>query len=239
MNSSSEANRDPHLAHPGVDPVSPRPLVSHSRSRPHSWSRRSRLLLLLIILLVLIGFFVTLLLGLQVYRLSHENEKLRSNLAHTEDDLHKAAPELKKLRTDLDALVRGKLPRLRELKYDRVLPLNDGYLKNITFTEIINRDSRAHEYKLVVQNNISSMLWPEVQLLVFNELGIQIGRAEIGTSDPDALKAGSLGVGEVRSYSATIQLTDKNAIPAYFMARIPKEHTQSAAQNLELETGRK
>lgn len=237
MNYSSGMNRDPHSARPGTDPVSSRSPVDRSRSRSRSWSRRSRLLLLLVLTLVLIDFFTALLLGAQVYRLSRENQELRSNLARTEDDLHKAAPELEKLRTDLDALVRGKLPRLRELKYDRVLPLDDGYLKNITFTEIINRDSRAHEYKLVVQNNTPSMLWPEVQLLVFDELGIQVGRAEIGTPYPDALKAGSLGVGEVRSYSAAIQLTDSNATPAYFVARIPKEHAKNAVQDLELGTG--
>jgi hypothetical protein len=180
------------------------------------------LLLLLVLVLALIDFFTALLLGTQVYRLSRENQELRSNLARTEDDLRKAVPELEKLRTDLNALVRGKLPSLRELRYDRVLSLDEGYLKNITFTEIINRDSREHEYKLVVQNNTPSMLWPEVQLLVFNELGIQIGRAEIGTRHPNALKAGSLGVGEVRSYSAAILFTDKSATPAYFMVRMPE-----------------
>lgn len=191
-------------------------------SRSRSWSRRSRLLLLSILILVLVNFFTALLLGTQVYSLSRENQKLRANLARTEGDLRQTMPELERLRVDLDNLVRGKLPRLRKLQYDKVLALDEAYLKNIIFTEIINRDHRGHEYKLVVQNNTPAPLWPEIQLLVFNEVGIQIGAAEVGKNHLDALKS-SLDVGEVRSYSSVIQLADKNAIPAYFMIRIPEQ----------------
>jgi hypothetical protein len=187
------------------------------------------LLLLLVFVLVLVDFFTALLLGTQVYSLSRENQDLRANLAQAENGLRKVMPELEELRVDLEKLIRGKLPLLRELEYDQVLPLDEAYLKNVTFTEIISRDNRTHEYKLVVQNNTVTPLWPEIQLLVFNELGIQIGNSEIGTRRPNALKAGSLDVGEVRSYSASIQLTDKDAKPSYFMIRIPKQAKDKGA----------
>ena len=221
-----------------TDPVSSRPL-SRERSqrigdhRSHSWSRRSKLLFLVVLVLVLIDFFTALLLGTQVYTLNRQNQTLRSSLAQTEEELHRVTPELQKLRGDLDELVRGKLPRLRKLEYDRVLPLDDQYLKNIIFTEIMNRDSRGHEYKLVVQNNTGAPLWPEVQLLLFNEQGIQVGSAEIGTGQPNALKAGSLGVGEVRSYTASMNLMDRSATPAYFMIRLPES---SGGEAISLET---
>lgn len=205
-------------------------------SRSHSWSRRSKLLLLLVLVLVLLDFFTALLLGSQVYTLNRQNQALRSRLAQTEEELHQVVPELQKLRTDLDGLIRGKLPRLRKLEYDQVLPLDDRYLKNITFTEIINRDSRGHEYKLVVQNNTRAPLWPEVQVLVFNELGIQVGNAEIGTEQPNALKASSLGVGEVRSYTEAIDFTDKTTAPTYFMVRI-REQVGEEAKALPMATG--
>lgn len=210
-----------------TDPVSSRS-PSRERSqhvgdhRSRSWSRRSKLLFLLMLTLVLIDFFTALLLGTQVYTLDRQNQTLRSSLAQAEEELLRVAPELQKLRVDLDELIRGKLPRLRKLEYDRVLPLDDQYLKNITFTEIMNRGSQGHEYKLVVQNNTNAPLWPEVQLLIFNELGIQVGSAEIGTGQPNALKAGSLGVGEVRSYTASMNLMDRNTTPAYFMIRLPE-----------------
>lgn len=235
MSHSSKISQTPNSAYAGAGAISPRHSINRSHSR--SWSRRSRLLLLLVLALVLIDFFTALLLGTQVYSLSRENQDLRANLVRTEDHLHQVMPEMKKLRTDLDALVRGKLPRLRSLKYDEVLPLEEAYLKNIAFTEVINRDTHAHEYKLVVQNNTRTSLWPEIQLLIFNELGIQIGSSDIGTRDPDALKAGSLGIGEVRSYSAVIQLTDKNATPAYFMIRIP-EQAENIAETADLDADR-
>lgn len=225
-----------------TDPVSSRSLSRERYQRAgdhraHSWSRRSQLLFLLVLVLVLIDFFTALLLGTQVYTLNRQNQTLRSSLVQTEEELHRVTPELQKLRVDLDALIRGKLPRLRKLEYDRVLPLDDQYLKNITFTEIVNRDNRSHEYKLVVQNNTDAPLWPEIQLLIFNELGIQIGSAEIGTRQPNALKAGSLGVGEVRSYTALMELADGNATPAYFMIRLPGASSGEAV-SLETKKGR-
>lgn len=224
-----------------TDPISSRPSHDQERSlrpvngsRARSWSRRSKLLLLLVLALVLIDFFTALLLGTQVYTLNRQNQTLRSSLAQTKEELLHVVPELQKLRTDLDELIRGKLPRLRKLEYDQVLLLDDRYLKNITFIKVVNRDSRGHEYKLVVQNNTRAPLWPEIQLLIFNELGIQVGNAEIGTRQPNALKAGSLGIGEVRSYTAAIDLTDKAAAPAYFMIRIPEP---SGSGTVQMEAG--
>ncbi len=202
-----------------TDPVSSRSMSRERIHRAHAWSRRSKLLLLGILGLALVDFFTALLLGAQVYTLNRQNQELRSSLAQAEEELQRMTPEVQNLRNDLDTLIRGRLPRLRKLEYDRVLPLDDRYLKNITFTEIINRDRRGHEYKLVTQNNTSAPLWPEVQLLIFNELGIQIGGAEIGTGQPNALKVNSLGVGEVRSYTGTVDLLDHTATPAYFMVR--------------------
>lgn len=227
MNSQSTLNS----SQAGADAVSPRPGPHFDRdrsrrlagSRGHSWSRRSKLLLVMLVVVVLIDFFTTLLLGTQLYTLGNQNQKLRADLILKEDELRQVMPELQKLRADLDALVRGKLPRLRQLEYDRVLSLDQGYLKNVTFTEVVNRDTRGYEFKLVVQNNTRAPLWPEIQLYLFNELGIQIGSAEIGTRHPNAMKASSLGVGEVRSYSGLLELADPGEAPAYFMIRNPAE----------------
>lgn len=193
----------------------------NSRRTHSSWSRRSKLLLGSVVLLVLMEFFTALLLGTQMYSLDRQNETLRKELAESQEKLRQALPELQKLRVDLDELIRGKLPRLRKLEYDRVLTLDEGYLKNVSFTKIINHNVQSYEYKLVVHNNTHATLWPEVQLRLFSELGIEIGSAEIGTTDPDALKAANLSIGEVRSYSAFFKLGDKSASPAYFMIRIP------------------
>ncbi len=191
-----------------------------SNRRARSWSRRSKLLLSMVMVLALVEFFTALFLGTQTYSLDRQNEILRSDLARSQEELQRAIPELQKLRQDLDELIRGKLPHLRQLAYDRVLTLDEGYLKNITFTQIINHGVQSYEYKLVVQNNTHAVLWPEIQLRLFNELGIEVGNAEVGTTDPNALKAARLSIGEVRSYSATLQLSDKDTLPAYFTVKI-------------------
>lgn len=200
--------------------------------RAHSWSRRSKLLLGVVVVMILVDFFTALLLGIQTYDLDRQNEILRSDLAKSQEELRRVVPELQQLRRELDTLIRGKLPHLRELEYDRVLPLNEGYLRNISFTRIVNRSTQSYEYKLVVQNNTHAPLWPEIQLALFNELGIQVGSTEIGTANPAALKAASLGVGEVRSYSAIFQLADKNVLPMYFMIRtLGNENSSSTSDS--------
>jgi hypothetical protein len=187
--------------------------------RTRSWSGRSKLLLGIVVAMILVDFFTALLLGTQTYELSRQNEVLRSDLAKSQEQLHQTLPELQKLRQEMDELIRGKLPHLRKLEYDQVVSLDEGHLKNISFTKVINRGVHSYEYKLVVQNNTHAPLWPEIQLYLFNELGIQVGSTEIGTATPGSLKANSLGVGEVRSYSASFQLSDASALPTYFMIR--------------------
>ncbi|HRF45349.1 MAG TPA: hypothetical protein PLD30_14100 [Candidatus Competibacteraceae bacterium] len=199
--------------------------------RTRKWSRRSRLLLGIVLVMILVDFFTALLLGTRTYELSRQNEILRSDLARSQDELHQAMPELQQLRQDLDELILGKLPHLRKLEYDRVLSLDVGYLKNISFTKIVNRGVLSYEYKLVVQNNTGAMLWPEIQLSLFNELGIQVGSTEIGTANPGALKANSLGISEVRSYSAVFQLTHKNVLPTYFMIRTLGDENSSSTSD--------
>ena len=205
----------------------PPPRQSRHRGRhTRLWSRRSKFLLAIVVMMILLDFFTALLLGTHIYNLSSRNETLRIDLSKSQEKLSQAMPELQRLRQDLDELIRGKLPRLRKLEYDQVLSLDQGYLKNITFTKVAKNNVQSYEYKLVVQNNTSSLLWPEIQILLFNELGIQVGNAEIGTANPIALKAFSLSIGEVRSYSGVLQLPEKNEMPTYFFIRIPGDNNR-------------
>ena len=155
----------------------------------HTWSRRSKGPLGIVMVMILMEFLTALLLGIQTYKLNHQNGILRSDLVKSQEELHQAIPELQKLRQDLDELIRGKLPHLRKLEYGRVPFLDAGHPKNIFFTKIINRGVLSYEYKLVVQNNTGATLWPEIQLSLFNELGVQVGSTEIGTANPVGTKS--------------------------------------------------
>jgi len=199
-------------------------------------------LLSLVVLLVLVEFFTGLLLGTRLYTLDRQNQALRIELTQLQEGLRQSEPQVRQMRQDLDELVRGKLPRLRELEYDHVLPLNEGYLKNIAFTQVTSRDARGYEYKLVVQNNTRTLLWPEIRIYLFDAVGIQVGGAAIGTQDPTALKTSSLGVGEVRSYAGTLDLIDPDETPRYFLVRIPgsdllPDHGSPEVEKIETDAG--
>lgn len=201
----------------------------HSRSRRHHDHRHQRasLFWLAVGSAILLNFFILLFFGLQVYKLNRENSLLKINLTQHERELEQARPELEKLRKDIEDLNQGRLPGLKKMEYDQVIPLNDGYLKNINFTEINEKDTKGYEYKLVLQNDTLSTLWPKLKVHFFNARGIQINMVHMTVEKKDgAVPVDTLGPGETRSYSATIKVPVAEEKPAYFMVERQGDGTQ-------------
>lgn len=190
----------------------------------YRWSRRSKLLLVGVGFSLITIFFLILFFGIRVYSLNKENESLRENLKYSEKELNLLKPEVLQLREDLKALVENRIPRLKKLEYDKVIPLDAEYLKNIVFTLTKDGQKQYYEYKLVMENNTPFVIWPELKIYFFDELGIQVGVEEIGTSKETLSAEGkhSLGSGEVRSHSSRISLSEDEA-PVYFMIRVRDE----------------
>lgn len=187
----------------------------------HRWSRRSKLLLVSVGLLSTIIFFLVLFFGIRNYSLNMENDSLRVKLNRSERELEALKPELKQLREDLKALVENRIPRLRSLEYDKVIHLDTNYVKNMVFTITKNGKQTFYEYKLVMENNTPFIIWPDLKIYFFDELGIQVGVEEIASSENVKAMEGdySLEPGEARSFSSKISLTE-DEIPAYFLVRV-------------------
>jgi cell division protein FtsB len=224
------------------DNDTPSQSTSRRRSSRHSKSRRyhnhhhqrSGLFWLAVGCAILLNFFILLFFGLQVYRLSRENTVLKINLTQHERELEQARPELEKLRQDIADLNQGRLPGLRKMEYDQVISLNDGYLKNINFTEISDKDTKGYEYKLVLQNDTLSTLWPKLKVHFFNARGIQINRVHMTVEKKEgAVQVDTLGPGETRSYSATIKVPVAEEKPAYFMVERQDDGTQRITNPLD------
>lgn len=195
------------------------------RSHRRSWSPRSRLLLGIVVVLLLFDFFG----AIHLYALHQENATLRANLEQSRQELAKLQPEAKRLREDLAQLLQERLPRLKKLEYDQVIPLNDGYLKNITFTRIKDNKFNGYEYKLVLENRTVIKIWPELTVYFFNDSGIQVGASAIGgEGDKSFVPLGSLGPGQTRSYSATLAMQEGDETPAYFMIKRKQEELEEA-----------
>lgn len=207
------------------DEANGQPAASRRTHRGNGWSRRSRILLLALIIALLTDFFLGLFLGLYAVSLNQENDALSYALRQAEQELARIKPELAQLQADRQALLEGRFPRLVEMEYDKVIELNQDYVKNVVFNLLNDR----FEYKLILQNNSLYRVWPEVKIHFFNEIGIQVSSVEIGVNaERTAGESTSLGPDEVRSYPGSIKLAGDDQ-PVYFMVVVRNEEDADAA----------
>jgi hypothetical protein len=109
---------------------------------------------------------------------------------------------------ELEASVQGRFPQLRRPELDKVLPVNDGYVRNIVFTMLKKSNEVTYEYKIVLDNNSETTGIPDVKVLVFDRLGVQLGGDELPRQEP-------LSRHETRSYSSVVDLVVPGE-PYYF-----------------------
>lgn len=189
--------------------------TSGSGTRVHRWSQRSQILLGALSLSVVIIFFLILFFSIKFYSLSRENAELTRSMREAQRELEPLRKEVVQLREDLKALVEKRLPRMMPLEFDKVIALDERYVKNISFTLMKKDQEQSYEYKIVLQNDSLSTVEPDLRVYLFNRSGLQVGMSQIRG---DA----SMGLGEVRSYTRVIE-TEPEEEPAYFMVRLTKE----------------
>lgn len=155
-------------------------------------------------------------LGAWALRETHQHRALTATLYKEKSEIAEARQALEQARADLDALVKGRIPELTPVAFDEVLPIGKAYVRNVAFTLVRAGSDSSYEYKVVLQNETDIMVRPAAEILMFDRLGVQIGRARIGPA-PDA--GGDdpqfLYPGEVRSYAGAMELS-RRAEPAYF-----------------------
>ncbi len=182
-----------------------------------SLKNRTRILLVATVSMAIILVITLFTLGVNLVLATRENNVLEAKLKVTNSEMAGMETELAALKEEKNKLLRGILPNLSPLTLDQVIDLNDGYLKNITFSYKKVKNVSGYEYKLVLQNNLLTSIFPEVSLFFFTKDGIQQGLSEIGGTDENAIKANALGPAETTSYSAFIPFTSNKNKPEYYM----------------------
>jgi len=190
--------------------------------RTYHWSRRSKLLFALLAIAILATFLSMLFLGIWVYGLRKENSQLKTDLLESQHKLAGIIPETEKLREDLETLLQGRLPGLKRIEFDRVLNLNDMYIKNIIFSEFHSRNETGHEFKIVLYNNTLQTVWPDFVIFFFDSHGLQVRSVKVGAGNKlnYDIHIDPLAPGEIRSHASGVTSTDNNALPAFFMLRL-------------------
>ncbi|CAI8880780.1 hypothetical protein [Methylocaldum szegediense] len=152
-----------------------------------------------------------------------EQEKLELTVLEKKQaqELKALRPEVERLRAEIASLTASRLPNLAKLELDKVINLEMDYVKNIVFTVAGKGSDKHYEYKIVMENSGLSLVHPAVDILFFDRVGVQVGLSKIGFHEDGTPNLDMLERGEVRSFSASVDLVD-DAKPEYFRVKIHK-----------------
>jgi hypothetical protein len=198
----------------------------HPRSsyRYESRVRRYKIYIALISLFFLIALFF---MWLDSNNDSSEYHQAILDMRKQEVVTKKLATELETVKAERDILVQQRIPGLIPLLYDETINVDNKYVRNIIFTLAKSGKKNIYEYRLVLHNNTLTVARPKAEIILFNNIGIQIGMAQIEQSDATIEIDGraALDPGEVRSYTAAIDLI-RDEEPSYFLLIISEsKHT--------------
>ena len=217
--------------------------IEPARRREHKSSRRSRssyryatrlrryrLLLAGISILFLIILIFS---WLHLAGESSEHHQAILDLRKQEVLAKNLASELEIVKNERDILVQERIPGLIPMTYDEAINIDNAYVRNIIFTLAKTGKKNIYEYRLVLHNNTLSIARLKAKIILFSDIGIQIGMTQIeqadATTETDTRAA--LDPGEVRSYTAAIDLTSNEEQPSYFLLDI-SETSNTATDKL-------
>ncbi|BCX89572.1 cell division protein DivIC [Methylomarinovum tepidoasis] len=139
-------------------------------------------------------------------------------------------PQVTALQQQLDALVRGRLPGLHPLEFDKIIPIDKDYVRNILFTQTGKPGDYRYEYKLTLKNSGLTAVHPIVRIIFFDRSGIQVASSTIGVDETGLPTLDVLERGEVRSYNQAVpSLTGKEA--KYFRVEVDLPDYQRPAED--------
>jgi len=155
-----------------------------------------------------------------VQRLESEHDSLTIQVRKQERELKETHAALDLARAELKEMLEGRLPNLQQLNFDQATTIDDRYVKNVIFSLTGKGESRVYEYRLVMHNETLAMLAPNAEILLFDEVGVQVGSAAV-TSEVATTRSNEkmLEPGEIRSYSAVIHMS-RDSDPRYFVVKV-------------------
>lgn len=191
----------------------------NSGKRRHHSSKRRLVLILSLALVAETGLLLATYIRMSLAE--SENRVLAITERKQAEELEALRPRVDKLQGEIAALTESRLPGLARLELDKVLTVDQDYVKNIVFTVAGKGDDMRYEYKMTTRNSSLNLVHPQVDILFFDTLGIQVGISRIGVTKDGTSTLDMLERGETRSYSDKIDLS-KESRPEYFRLKIHK-----------------
>ncbi len=182
------------------------------RSQLHLLRRQRRTLAILIALLLLACS------GLVFWALGRQSaldhlffavERKQAQIESLTDQLAVATTGLEESRRAVDAMVADRIPGLLPFRVGEPLSVDTPFVRELSFKPAAPPAS-GHECKLVIENHSSSVIRPTLSIVLFDDVGVQLARAQLVDGGKDALRAD-----EIRSFFVSLEVAE-GRVPRYF-----------------------
>ena len=203
----------------GADPAAIRRRGRRSKSGVRVERKVQRLQMAMVI--ILCGWVLAVLgAGVYIERIKTEKESIYIEALRLERELSETTAALETVTKDRDEMVNARIPGLERLTYDESIQVGNLYVRNIIFTLAMKNDTPSYEYRVVFSNDGLSTVIPNLRIVIFNELGVQLGEARVPADSTNGAEVGFiLDPGEVRTHSGTIEFFSAGT-PKYFSLQI-------------------
>jgi hypothetical protein len=161
-------------------------------------------------LLLLACISVTLWALSQQSTLDADVRRKQAQIESVTEQLAVATTGLEESRRAVDSLVMGRIPGLLPFRVGEPLSVDMPFVRELSFKRAAP-PALGHECKLVIENDSSSDIRPAVSVLLFDDVGIQLARAQLMDGVRDGLRAD-----EIRSFFASLEIPE-GRVPRYFL----------------------
>ncbi|MBW2691551.1 MAG: hypothetical protein JRE57_02800 [Deltaproteobacteria bacterium] len=121
-----------------------------------------------------------------------------------------ATTALEESRLAVDSLIMGRIPGLSPFRVKEPISVDTPFVRELSFKPL-SPPAFGHECKLVVENDSSSAIRPALSVVLFNDVGIELARAQLMDGIRDELR-----VDEIRSFFASLEIAE-GSVPSYFL----------------------
>jgi hypothetical protein len=125
-------------------------------------------------------------------------------------ELAVATTALEESRLAVDSLIMDRIPGLSPFRVNEPISVDTPFVRELSFKPLAP-PAFGHECKLVIENKSSSEIRPALSVLLFNDVGIELARAQLMDGVRDELR-----VDEIRSFFASLEIAE-GSVPSYFL----------------------
>lgn len=168
----------------------------------------------IVVIVLAIGAYAS---STTIKHISSENRTIQSDLNKANAKIESQLAKMETLRLNNQSLIQGRIPGLNPINFDSPFKPENQVLKSVVFTQTQQNGKDRFEYLAVLHNTAHDVITPRSQVILFNELGVEIGRSQVGKTnsfDNNAQRI-TLQPKESRSFNGKITISSKE-VPEYF-----------------------